>query len=85
MKITILPVEGLPMIHAGDDLPVLISERSVIENGDIVIIASSVYSKSKGYTRRLSDIKPTERAKQIAKMTKEDPCSSSRSWMHQRT
>ena len=61
------------MIHAGDDLPVLISERSVIENGDIVIIASSVYSKSKGYTRRLSDIKPTERAKQIAKMTKEDP------------
>jgi coenzyme F420-0:L-glutamate ligase/coenzyme F420-1:gamma-L-glutamate ligase len=73
MKITILPVEGLPLIHAGDNLPALISERSVLENGDIVTIASSVYSKSKGYTRRLSDITPTERAQRIAKMTKEDP------------
>lgn len=72
MKITILPVEGLPLIHAGDNLPVLIAERCALEEGDIVTIASSVYSKSKGYTRRLADITPSEKAKRIALMTRED-------------
>jgi len=73
MKITILPIQGLPLIHAGDNLPALIADRSELEDGDIVTIASSVYSKSKGYTRQLSDIIPSERAKRIAMMTHEDP------------
>lgn len=73
MTITILPVKGLPLIHEGDNLPELISERCMLDEGDIVSIASSVYSKSKGYTRRLADITPTERAQKIAKMTGEDP------------
>ena len=73
MKITILPVKELPLIHAGDDLPVLLAERCALEDGDIVSIASSVYSKAKGYTRKLTDIRPTDRAHRIAKMTGEDP------------
>jgi len=73
MTITILPVEGLPLIHAGDNLPALIAGLCTLEDGDIVTIASSVYSKSKGYTRRLSDIMPSERAQRIAAMTHEDP------------
>ena len=73
MTITILPVQGLPLIHAGDNLPALIADRSELEDWDIVTIASSVYSKSKGYTRQLSDIIPSERAKRIAMMTREDP------------
>lgn len=73
MAITILPVQGLPIIHAGDDLPALIAERCALEDEDIVTIASSVYSKSKGYTRHLSDITPSDRAQRIASMTREDP------------
>jgi coenzyme F420-0:L-glutamate ligase/coenzyme F420-1:gamma-L-glutamate ligase len=73
MKITLTSIEGLPLIHAGDDLPAMIADRCTLEDGDIVTIASSVYSKSKGYTRSLSDITPTERAYRIAKMTGEDP------------
>jgi len=73
MKLTILPVEDLPLIHAGDDLPALIAERCVLKDGDIVTIASSVYSKAKGHTRKLTDITPTARAERIAKMTGEDP------------
>jgi coenzyme F420-0:L-glutamate ligase/coenzyme F420-1:gamma-L-glutamate ligase len=73
MIITILPVKGLPLIHAGDDLPALIADRIALDDGDIVSIASSVYSKAKGYTRRLADITPTARAHRIAKMTGEDP------------
>ncbi len=73
MTITIEPVKGLPLINEGDDLPAMIAERIGIRDGDILCIASSVYSKSKGYTRRLIDITPTERAVRIGKMTGEDP------------
>jgi coenzyme F420-0:L-glutamate ligase / coenzyme F420-1:gamma-L-glutamate ligase len=73
MKLSIMPVEDLPLIHTGDDLPALIAERCVLEDGDIVTIASSVYSKAKGHTRRLGDITPTDRAQRISKMTGEDP------------
>jgi len=73
MKLTILPVEDLPLIHAGDNLPALIAERCVLKEGDIVSIASSVYSKAKGHTRKLIDITPTPRAQRISKMTGEDP------------
>ncbi len=73
MTITILPVQGLPLIHAGDDLPALIAGRCTLEEGDIVTIASSVYSKSRGYTRYLSEITPSERAQRISEMTGEDP------------
>lgn len=73
MSIEILPVQGLPLIHKGDDLPRLIAEKIAFQDGDILSIASSVYSKSKGYTRHLADIRPTNRAKRIGEMTGEDP------------
>jgi coenzyme F420-0:L-glutamate ligase/coenzyme F420-1:gamma-L-glutamate ligase len=73
MQIHIEGVAGLPIIHKGDDLPALICERTAFADGDILCIASSVYSKSKGYTRRLADITPTERAVRIAGKTHEDP------------
>lgn len=73
MPITVLPVTGLPLIQRGDDLPSLITDRVHVENGDILCIASSVYSKSKGYTRMLADITPGDRAVRIGKRTGEDP------------
>jgi len=73
MHIHVEGVAGLPIIHKGDDLPALICERITLAEGDILCIASSVYSKAKGYTKRLSDITPTERAVRIAGKTKEDP------------
>jgi len=73
MKLTILPVEDLPLIKAGDNLPALIAERITLDEGDLVSIASSVYSKAKGHTRKLADIIPTPRAQRISKMTGEDP------------
>ncbi|MDN7023319.1 coenzyme F420-0:L-glutamate ligase [Methanoculleus sp. FWC-SCC1] len=73
MDIQVLGVRGLPLIQKGDDLPRLICERATFEDGDILCIASSVYSKAKGYTRRLDEIVPGERAERIAAGTREDP------------
>jgi len=73
MHIQVEGIEGLPLIHKGDDLPALICELTKFNNGDILSIASSVYSKAKGYTKRLADITPTDRAIRIADRTREDP------------
>ncbi len=73
MTIEIIPVEGIPIIHEGDNFPAFIAESLAIEDGDILCVASSAYSKSKGYMRTLADITPTERADTIAKKCGEDP------------
>ncbi len=72
-EIQVVGVRGLPLIRAGDDLPALICERVAFEDGDILCIASSVYSKAKGLTRDLSSVTPGERAERIAANAHEDP------------
>jgi coenzyme F420-0:L-glutamate ligase / coenzyme F420-1:gamma-L-glutamate ligase len=73
MTIQVIPVEGLPLIRKGDDIPALVCDRIALEDGDILVLASTIYSKAKGYTRRLSEIQPSERAERIAKRDREDP------------
>ena len=71
--IQVTGVQGLPLIHAGDDVAALICERLPVKNGDILCIASTIYSKSKGYTKTLAEITPTERAVRLGGLNGEDP------------
>ncbi|MFA5332692.1 MAG: coenzyme F420-0:L-glutamate ligase [Methanoregula sp.] len=72
-NIVVTGVEGLPLVKAGDNIAAMICERVEIKNGDILSIASTVYSKSKGYTKSLSEITPSARAERLAKLNGEDP------------
>lgn len=72
-SIQVTGIRGLPLIRPGDDLAGLICERATVMDGDIISIASSVYSKAKGYVRSLKGITPGERAVRIAGLTGEDP------------
>jgi len=72
-NIVVTGIQGLPLIKAGDNIAAMICERVTMENGDIISLASTVYSKSKGYTKTLSDIIPSERAQRLAKLNGEDP------------
>jgi coenzyme F420-0:L-glutamate ligase/coenzyme F420-1:gamma-L-glutamate ligase len=71
--IQVMGIRGLPLIQAGDNIPALICERIKIHDGDILAIASSVYSKAMGHVRNLRDIIPGDRATRIASLTGEDP------------
>lgn len=73
MDIQVIGVRDLPLIQRGDDLPALICEKVAFEDGDILTVASSVYSKAKGFTRDLATIIPGAEARRIAAKTKEDP------------
>lgn len=73
MTIEIIPVEGIPIVQPGDNIAAFIAECLPVEDDDILCVASSVYSKSKGYLRLLEDIQPSERASEIAEKCGEDP------------
>jgi coenzyme F420-0:L-glutamate ligase/coenzyme F420-1:gamma-L-glutamate ligase len=59
-------VEGLPEIHAGDDLAALIEERVEFESGDVLCLASTVVSKAEGRKADLSEFPASDRADAIA-------------------
>ena len=61
-----IPVADLPEIRAGDDLAQLIAAKVDLEDGDVVVVAQKVVSKSEGRVVRLEDVEPSERALEIA-------------------
>jgi len=72
-NIQVIGIRGLPLIHKGDNIASMICEHVKVQDGDILSIASTVYSKAMGYTGKLSDISPTEHALRLAKLNGEDP------------
>jgi coenzyme F420-0:L-glutamate ligase/coenzyme F420-1:gamma-L-glutamate ligase len=72
-QIQVMGVQGLPLIHAGDDIAAMICEKVQLQDGDILCVASTIYSKAKGYTKPLASITPSERAQRLANLNGEDP------------
>lgn len=78
LDMQVIPLKNMPLIEEGDDLGKLILEaiktqNLVLENGDVFVVAQSIISKSEGNIINLSDIKPSERAKEIAEKIGKDP------------
>ena len=70
-------LEGLPEIAPGDDLAGIIAAalptHSPLSDGDVLVIAHKVVSKSEGRVRRLADVNPGERAVELAARVDKDP------------
>jgi coenzyme F420-0:L-glutamate ligase/coenzyme F420-1:gamma-L-glutamate ligase len=74
MSIELSGVEGLPEIHPGDDLALLIIENAgPLANGDVIVVAQKVVSKAEGRIRNLSDVTPSERSIALAHKLEADP------------
>jgi len=73
MAVQVFGVEGLPLINKGDDIIAMICDRVSFQDEDMLCVASTIYSKSKGYTRPLHTIRPDKRAIRIAAHDHEDP------------
>jgi len=78
MSLVLTPLPGIPIIHPGDDLSGIIisaiqaSGISPLE-GDIWVCAQKIVSKAENRLVNLTDVVPSERAKEIALETKKDP------------
>jgi coenzyme F420-0:L-glutamate ligase/coenzyme F420-1:gamma-L-glutamate ligase len=71
----ILPVEGIPEIRPGDDLPELIGRAAGknLREGDVLIVTHKIVSKAEGRLVDLRAIEPSALAKDFAARYERDP------------
>lgn len=76
--ISLVPVEGMPLIKAGDDVCGLIVEAlnaagRELQSGDVLVVTQKIVSKAAGLVIDLADIKPSARAFEVSETHGGDP------------
>jgi coenzyme F420-0:L-glutamate ligase / coenzyme F420-1:gamma-L-glutamate ligase len=76
--LSIIPVHGIPEVRPKDDLvglmqSALAAAGEALRDGDVLVIAQKIVSKSEGRLVRLSEVVPSERALAMAKEAGKDP------------
>src|SRR5450631_1933713 len=76
--IEIVPIPGLPEIHAGDDLAAEIvaaafRARIKFKSGDVLVVAQKIVSKAEGCVTELAAVVPSAQALQLGAKLKKDP------------
>jgi coenzyme F420-0:L-glutamate ligase/coenzyme F420-1:gamma-L-glutamate ligase len=68
-------LRGIPEVQPDDDLAGLIADAvpSGLNDSDVLVIAHKVVSKSEGRLRRLDQIEPTSRSRELADRLGKDP------------
>jgi coenzyme F420-0:L-glutamate ligase/coenzyme F420-1:gamma-L-glutamate ligase len=76
--LTITPLKSIPLIRQGDDLAdVLVNALTdtalQLQDGDILVLAQKIVSKSEGRMVDLTTISPSEKAQELARQSEKDP------------
>jgi coenzyme F420-0:L-glutamate ligase/coenzyme F420-1:gamma-L-glutamate ligase len=78
MTLSLIPLKGFPLIHHGDKLPEIIAAALdnnglAIKDGDILVLAQKIVSKSEGRLVNLTSVEPSEEANHYAQITDKNP------------
>ena len=72
-ELRIRPLAGLPEIGEGDDLGRLVAEAGRPGGEEIVLLSQKIVSKAEGRLRRLAEVEPGGRARELAEKLGRDP------------
>lgn len=72
-ELRVRPLAGLGEIRQGDVLGELIATTAEPSDGEIVVVAQKIVSKAEGRLRRLDQVRPGGRARDLAERTGKDP------------
>jgi coenzyme F420-0:L-glutamate ligase/coenzyme F420-1:gamma-L-glutamate ligase len=72
-ELRIRPVAGIAEVTEGDRIGALIAADQEPSDDEIVIVSQKIVSKAEGRVRRLADVEPAERARELAQRTGKDP------------
>jgi len=78
MSLILTPLKNIPLIQPGDDLSDILMESMKVSgvqiiNGDIIVLAQKIVSKSEGRLVNLTTVEPSEKAFELAGLTGKDP------------
>ncbi|UYN91010.1 MAG: coenzyme F420-0:L-glutamate ligase [Anaerolineales bacterium] len=76
--LVLTPLQGLPWVQPGDDLPALLlaailRQGLTLQDGDVVVLAQKIVSKAEGRYRLLNEVTPSPRAVELGTETEKDP------------
>src|SRR5947207_4363546 len=77
-QLTIIGLAGVPMVQPDDDLAALTlaayaATKLTLEDGDVIVVAQKIVSKSEGRIVEVASVTPSERAIALAAETGKDP------------
>jgi coenzyme F420-0:L-glutamate ligase/coenzyme F420-1:gamma-L-glutamate ligase len=72
-EVRIRPITGLPELNENDELGRLIAEAATPTAEEIVVLSQKAVSKVEGRIRRLAEVEPGERARELAENLNKDP------------
>ena len=78
MPLTFTPLPKIPLIQPGDDLVDILfaslqTAKITLEDGDILVLAQKIVSKSEGRLVNIKTVNPSEEAKELATRSAKDP------------
>lgn len=78
MTLTLHSLPDVPLIHEGDDIAAIVLRalhraEITLSDGDVLVVASKVFSKSEGRFVCLDDVTPGDEARRLAEVTRKDP------------
>lgn len=78
MTLTLTPLPGIPLVKPGDDLAGILLQalkrlELSLQDGDILVLAQKIVSKSEGRLVNLGDVLPSPQAVALAARTEKDP------------
>ncbi|WP_164999278.1 coenzyme F420-0:L-glutamate ligase [Methanohalophilus profundi] len=73
MRMEAFTVDDIPLVKPGDDIAAMICERAALEDGDVLVIASTIIAKAENELFSLEDITPSACAIGIGKRDDKDP------------
>jgi coenzyme F420-0:L-glutamate ligase/coenzyme F420-1:gamma-L-glutamate ligase len=73
MTVVVTPVTGLPEIGEGDPLGEMLAAAAALEEGDALVVSQKIVSKAEGRVRRLAEVEPGVRARELAARLGKDP------------
>jgi len=77
-SVTLSAIPGIPFVKEGDDLGAIILKCAgdagiTFEDGDVLVVTSKIASKAEGRLVPLSSVQPSEKAREIARVSGKDP------------
>jgi coenzyme F420-0:L-glutamate ligase/coenzyme F420-1:gamma-L-glutamate ligase len=73
-RVEILALAGMPEIAEGDALgELIVAAAPDLRDADVVVVSQKVVSKAEGRVRRLTEVEPGERARDLAAKLNKDP------------
>jgi coenzyme F420-0:L-glutamate ligase / coenzyme F420-1:gamma-L-glutamate ligase len=72
-ELRVMAVAGLPEVTVGMKIGEFIAERTELQDGDVVVISQKLVSKAEGQVRKLAEVKPSRRARELAGKLDKDP------------